>query len=311
MTEPRRVLVTGASGFIGRHALGPLVRRGFEVHAVTSREPPPHAASDVRWHRADLLAPVEHRELLAAVAPTHLLHLAWYAEHGRFWTSTENLRWAAATIALVQAFADGGGGRAVLAGSCAEYRWGDPGPCVEGVTPLEPATLYGTCKNATRAVLEAAAGALAIELAWGRVFFLHGPGEAPGRLVASVARALLAGERAATGDGTQIRDFLHVDDVAGAFAALLDSRVSGAVNIGSGEGRPLRDVIRAIGAVTGREDLLDIGALAPRRGDPEALVADVSRLRDEVGFVPAIGLEEGIERTVQWWRGAIAGGRHG
>ncbi len=76
-------------------------------------------------------------------------------------------------------------------------------------------------------MLEAAAPELAIELAWGRVFFLYGPGEAPGRLVASVARALLAGERAATGDGTQIRDFLHVDDVAGAFAALLDSDVTG------------------------------------------------------------------------------------
>ena len=307
MTGPRRVLVTGASGFIGRHVLGPLVRRGFEVHAITSRDtPPPQAPVDVTWHRADLLKLGEQSELLAAIAPTHLLHLAWYAEHGRFWTSTENLRWAAATIALVQAFADGGGRRAVLAGSCAEYRWGDPGPCVEGVTPLEPATLYGTCKNATRAVLEAAAGELGIELAWGRVFFLHGPGEAPGRLVASVARALLAGERAATGDGTQVRDFLHVDDVAGAFAALLDSSVSGAVNIGSGEGRTLRDVIHAIGAATGREDLLDIGALAPRPGDPDALVADVSRLRDEVGFVPAIGLEEGIARTVEWWRARTA-----
>jgi nucleoside-diphosphate-sugar epimerase len=311
MTAPRRVLVTGASGFIGRHVLAPLVRRGFEVHAVTSREPAPHASPDVRWHRADLLAPGEHRELLAAVAPTDLLHLAWYAEHGRFWTSTENLRWAAATIALVQAFADGGGRRAVLAGSCAEYRWGDRDPCVEGVTPLEPATLYGTCKNATRAVLEAAAGELAIELAWGRVFFLYGPGEAPGRLVAAVARALVQGERVATGDGTQIRDFLHVGDVAEAFAALLDGSVSGAVNIGSGEGRPLRDVIDAVGVATGRADLLDIGALAPRPGDPEELVADVARLRDEVGFVPAIGLEDGIARTVQWWRGAIAGARHG
>jgi nucleoside-diphosphate-sugar epimerase len=302
MTEPRRVLVTGASGFIGRHALEPLGRRGFEVHAVTSGAPPAHAPPQVRWHRADLLAPGEHRELLAAVAPTHLLHFAWYAEHGRFWTSTENLRWAAATIALVQAFAEHGGRRAVLAGTCAEYRWGDPGPRIEGVTPLEPATLYGTAKNATRAVLQAAAGELGIELAWGRVFFLYGPGEAPGRLVAAVARALIAGQRAPTGDGTQIRDFMHVADVAGAFAALLDSPVTSAVNIGSGAGRPLGDVIAAIGVATGRPDLLDVGALAARPGEPEELVASVARLRDEVGFAPAIGLDEGIGRTVDWWR---------
>jgi nucleoside-diphosphate-sugar epimerase len=308
MTAPRRVLVTGATGFIGRHALAPLARRGCEVHAVTSGAPPARAGPDVRWHRADLLAPGEHRELLAAVAPTHLLHFAWYAEHGRFWTSTENLRWAAATIALVQAFAEHGGRRAVLAGTCAEYRWGDPGPRTEGVTPLEPATLYGTAKNATRAVLEAGAPELGIELAWGRVFFLYGPGEDPRRLVASVIRALLAGERAPTSDGRQVRDFLHAADVAGAFAALLDSPVTGPVNVGSGDARPLLDVITAIGAATGRPDLLDVGALAPRAGDPEELVADVARLREEVGFVAAIGLEEGIERTVAWWRTVVGDG---
>ncbi|MGI8730953.1 MAG: NAD-dependent epimerase/dehydratase family protein, partial [Solirubrobacteraceae bacterium] len=241
-------------------------------------------------------------ELLAACAPTHLLHLAWYAEHGRFWTSTENLRWVAATIALVQAFAEHGGERAVLAGTCAEYRWGAVGPCVEGVTPLEPATLYGTAKHATRAVLQTAAEELGIALGWGRVFFLYGPGEAPGRLVAAVARALVAGERAPTGDGAQVRDLLHVDDAAGAFAALLDSPVTGAANIGSGEGRRLLDVIEEIARAAGRSDLLDIGALPARAGDPAELVAEVARLRDEVGFVPAIELRAGIEQTVGWWR---------
>ena len=303
MTAPRRVLVTGASGFIGRHALAPLVRRGFDVHAVTSRPAPPaDSPAEVTWHRADLLDARTHRELLAAAAPSDLLHLAWYAEHGRFWTSPENLRWSAATIGLVQAFAERGGRRVVGAGSCAEYRWGDRGPCVEDVTPLEPATLYGAAKHATHTLLCAAAGELGIELAWGRVFFLYGPGEAPGRLVASIARALLAGERAPTGDGRQVRDVMHVTDVAGAFAALLDSGVTGAVNIGAGEGRPLRAVIEAVGAAAGRPELLDVGALAPRPGDPDELVADVGRLRDEVGFVPTIGLEEGIARTVAWWR---------
>lgn len=299
----QRVLVTGASGFIGRHVLAPLQERGFEVHAVTSHAvPPADTTQGVRWHRVDLLDAGAHDELLAAATPSHLLHLAWYAEHGRFWSSTENVRWVSATLALVQAFAAAGGTRAVLAGSCAEYRWGEPGPCIEDVTPLEPATLYGTAKHATHAVLRAAAPELGIECAWGRVFFLYGPDEAAGRLVASVARALVAGQRAATGEGTQLRDFMHVADVARAFAGLLGSKVTGAVNIGSGQARPVRDVIEAIAAAAGRGDLLDVGALPARPGDPAELFADATRLRDEVGFVPEIALHDGIERTVDWWR---------
>ncbi len=307
MTVPaRRVLVTGATGFIGRHALAPLVASGFDVHAVTSGPLPTPAAKDrgrATWHRADLLSAGDADELLAAVRPTDLLHLAWYAEHGRFWTSTENLRWVAATLELVQAFARHGGRRAVLAGSCAEYRWGAPGPCVEATTPLDPATLYGTCKRATHAVLAASAGELGIELAWGRVFFLYGPHETPTRLVASVIRSLLAGEPAKTSDGRQIRDFLHVSDVACAFAALLHGSATGAVNVASGEARPLRDVIDAIGAATGRPELLDVGALPARANEPDELYADIARLRDEVGFTPALGLADGVARTVEWWRG--------
>lgn len=300
----KTVLVTGASGFIGRHALEPLIARGFEVHGVTSGAAPRMTPPNVIWERADLLDPVARAEVLRAVEPTHLLHLAWYTEHARFWTSVENLRWAAATIALVQAFAEGGGRRAVLAGSCAEYRWGLRGSCIESATPLEPATLYGTAKNATRAVLDAAADELGIAFAWGRVFFLYGPNEAPNRLVASVARALLAGERAPTGPGTQVRDFLHVADAGRAFAVLMDTPLSGAVNIASGKGLQVRDVIAAIGAASARSDLLDVGALPARNGEPAELVADVTRLRGELGFVPAIDWEDGINRTVAWWREA-------
>lgn len=306
MSEPR-VLVTGASGFVGRWTLEPLLAAGYEVHAVCRREPPP-APAGVRWQRADLLAPDGHDALLAEVAPTHLLHLAWHAEHTSFWTSAENVRWAAATLALVHAFAAHGGNRVAVAGTCAEYRWGDAGRCVEGITPLEPATLYGVAKHATHTLLDAAQDGLGIELAWGRIFLLYGPGEAPQRLVAAVASALVAGERAATGDGTQVRDFLHVGDVGAALVALLDSPVCGAVNIGSGVGLALLEVITEIGVAVGRPDLLDVGALASRPGDPAQLVADVTRLRDEVGFVPSFELRDGIEQTVAWWRDALAAG---
>ena len=294
--DSRRVLVTGATGLIGSRVVGPLVASGFEVHAV-ARDVPADAPGDVTWHAADLLDDAQRAGVVQRAGATHLLHLAWYAEHGRFWEAPQNVAWTAATVRLAQEFAAAGGRRAVVAGSCAEYEWGAAGVLAEDAV-VRPATLYGTCKDATRRVAER----LVPQLAWGRVFFLYGPGEHPARLVASIARAVVAGERAPLSAGTQRRDFLHVDDVAGAFAALVASDVTGPVNVGSGDAVSVLEIARAIAEAGGRPDLLDVGALKQRPGDPPQIVADVARLRDEVGWTPQIRLREGLAATVQWWR---------
>ena len=88
----KSVLLTGASGFIGRHCLAPLLSRGYEVHAISSRTAR-RPLADVHWHIADLLDYSQITELVREVKPAHLLHLAWYAEPGRYWQAPENLRW--------------------------------------------------------------------------------------------------------------------------------------------------------------------------------------------------------------------------
>jgi nucleoside-diphosphate-sugar epimerase len=311
-----RVLVTGASGFIGRHLLPACLRAGHEVHAVSSHALAsdhrlPSSREEVCWHQADLLDPGEAASLVARVRPELLVHLAWYAEHGAFWTAPENVRWVESSLALVRAFAAAGGRRVVIAGTCAEYDWaaiGSVGPerplprCHELRTPTGAHTLYGTCKWAANVVAERYAASVDVELAYGRVFFLYGPDEQPGRLVAQVARSLLAGERVATSDGHQIRDFLHVEDVAGAFAAILQSDVLGAVNIASGEPLTVREVIESIAVLVGRQELVDWGAHPRPKGDPEVLLADVTRLRQEVGFAGRVSLADGLAAAVAWWR---------
>jgi len=287
-----------------------LVRRGHEVHAVSAR--PREGASDVVWHAADLLQADAAHEVVERARPELMLHLAWYAEHGRFWTSVENVRWVEATLRLLRAFAARDGRRVALAGTCAEYEWSvEGGVCSEEDTPLRPATLYGVSKHATRAVSQALADEAGFELAWGRIFFLYGPGEAGTRLVPSVVQPLLEGEPAAVSEGSQVRDFLHVDDVAEAFVALLESDVCGPVNIGSGEGVAVRQVIELIGEITGRSDLIRFGTVARRLDEPATLVAGVRRLRDEVGFRPHIELGDGIAATIAWWqdqrRSAVGG----
>jgi nucleoside-diphosphate-sugar epimerase len=294
-----RVLVTGASGFIGPHALRPLVEAGHEVHAVARRRPPADGLAGVTWHQADLLE--RPADVVAELAPERLLHLAWCTQ-APVWTDIANVRWVEATLALVRAFAAAGGARAVLTGTCAEYEWGGAGSYDERRSPLRPATLYGIAKHATRTVVEAAAGELDIETAWGRVFFLYGPGESENRLVPAITAALIRGEPARTGPGELRRDYLHVADAGAALAALVDADVQGAVNIASGEGPQLRALAEQIARIVGRDDLLEVGALPPRPGDPEELIADVTRLRDEVGFEPRVELADGLASTVAWWR---------
>ena len=90
----RKILLTGASGFIGRHCIEPLIARGYDVHAVSSR-PAPRDAGGATWHHADLLQPNDARALLSEIAPTHLLHLAWYVVPGKLISSPENFTWVA------------------------------------------------------------------------------------------------------------------------------------------------------------------------------------------------------------------------
>ena len=303
----RRVLVTGASGFIGAQALDPLISRGFEVHAI-SRRPQP-SREGVEWRQADLLSAESRRAVIERVRPSHLLHFAWFAEHGRYWSAPENASWADATNALLREFADVGGRRAVLAGTCAEYDWAAGPVLSEADTPLRPATVYGREKDRARRSAEAAAARHGLSLAWGRIFFVFGPGEDPRRLTASVAQALLEGRPAECTAGEQRRDFMHTRDLGNAFAALLASGVTGPVNVASGRTVSVADLVHALARAAGRIDLVRLGARERSPGDPDAIEADVGRLRDEVGWQPELDLETAAKETIDWWAARVTSPR--
>lgn len=295
-----KVLITGATGFIGRYCVRALLRSGHEVHLVSrGRQTLPHRM--LSWHQANLFDDLAVSRIIQKVKPEALLHLAWEATPGQFWNSDENVRWVQATLSLLRAYASVGGGRVVMAGSCAEYAWQED-TFDELTSPLAPTSLYGTCKMAVFRIVESLAEQWGMSFAWGRVFFLFGPGEPIERLVPSVINRLLNGEAALCTHGNQIRDYLYVDDVAQAFVAILDSDIKGAVNIGSGTPVALRDIIMEIGRLTGRPDLIEFGGLPERQSDPPVIVASTRRLTNEVKYCPTTSLQCGLESSVSWLR---------
>lgn len=281
----RRVLVTGASGFIGRAAVSALQARGFDVHGVNHQT-------------VDLLDADAVDALFAAVRPSHVLHLAWTTTPGAYWTCADNARWQAAGVRLAAAAT---GARLVIAGTCAEYDWTGNATCDERDV-CKPATPYGQAKLA----LQQQVAAVHDNAAWARIFLPFGPFEARPRLVPSVINALLDRQPARCSPGVHVRDFLYVEDVGSALAALVDSALTGVVNVASGTGVPVRDVVLGLQARIGGE--VDFEARSLPAGEPPALIAAVHRLRDELGWTPTFTLDEGLDRTVAWWRRARAGG---
>jgi nucleoside-diphosphate-sugar epimerase len=232
------------------------------------------------------------------------LHLAWFVEPGKLITDASTLAWVAASLDLIRAFREAGGERCVVSGSCYEYDW-RYGFCAEDVTPCEPDTLYGAAKDSLRRTFLAYGATSGLSGAWGRAFFMYGPRENPARLVSSVILSLLKGTPAKSSHGLQVRDYLHIQDVADGLVALFASPAKGAYNIAAGTPVTIREIVELLGKITGRGDLLQIGALPARANDAPLVLGDTRRTLADTGWKPALSLEAGLSATVEWWRGQM------
>ncbi|HEX4369454.1 MAG TPA: NAD-dependent epimerase/dehydratase family protein [Rhodopila sp.] len=287
MNAPR-VLLTGASGFVGRQVIGPLLERAYEVHAVGNTVTDPRA----RWYRADLLDQGARRQLVAAVRPDAVLHCAWVTRPGVYWTSPLNLDWVAASLDLARLAADQGARRMLMVGSCAEYDWRSlPARPWREDDLCRPGSLYGTAKDSLHRLMAAFAVQAEIGLVWARLFHLYGPYEAPSRLVPSLLGALREARRPEIGPGEAVRDFMHVADAGRALAHLLMSATSGAVNVASGQPIAVGALAGLAARSAGRPDLLAVSVRAT--AEPLAMLASTTKLR-ATGYMPSIALEDGL-----------------
>lgn len=294
----RRILITGASGFLGWHCCEAFAAAGWDVIALSRSGRAPEAVAE--RIKCDLLDVDDMRRTVGKTKASHLLHMAWHDGPRDRWVSPANLDWAAASIQLARTFAETVGERFILAGSCAQYDW-TAGPILsEADTPLNPASLYGAAKVATSQLLDAAQTALGLSIVEARVFFCYGPGEPAGRLLPDLITGLRAGNPVDCTDGLQMRDYLHAGDIARAIETVAASNLTGAVNIASGEGVAVRDLIEEVARQLGRPDLPQFGKIKRAPNDPLEIYGEVKRLRG-LGFQPQFDLKSGIADTLSRW----------
>jgi nucleoside-diphosphate-sugar epimerase len=269
MAEP--VLLTGATGFVGRAVLAELVTRGIPVHAVSRRPRPPQPG--VVWHEADLLAADGRERLIAACPARRLVHCAWDVEHGVFWTSPANALWHEASLDLARRLMARSGKRIFALGTCAEYDALAAGPWNE-TRPVAPATPYGQAKASLHIALSELCGDA---LTWARLFHLYGPGEDRRRLIPALTDALRAGRTFRVRSSGLLRDMASTAHVARCLVGLLEAGAKGDFDVGSGQPRTLGALARIVALALGLPGLPRLSH-DPDPGDPPRMAPELRRL---------------------------------
>jgi dTDP-6-deoxy-L-talose 4-dehydrogenase (NAD+) len=292
-----RILLTGATGFIGNKTAEVAIAAGHEVLALCR-----NAGSTSRLPKGchvaiGSLASPPWAEI-EAFAPETAIHLAWIATPSIYLQSPENQQLVTESIALFQGLMDRGVSHLIGTGTCIEYAPSDA-PLIEDRSPLGPTSPYAASKVETCAQQQKLADQAGIAWSWARIFYPYGEGEHGDRLPSRLIRQLSAGETLSLRTPDSIKDYIHVDDVASALLQVAERRVVGAVNIGTGVGVRIEDLAQLIADILERDKSLVLASPTPQADPFPVTVAETTKLR-ATGWQPTIDLGTGLRRLCQF-----------
>ena len=256
--------------------------------------------NDVAFIHSDFtgLSLATTRAAFRAFSPDVVVHAAWDGVAGALrnaaWQEARNVP---ATYELLMLSADVGASHFIGLGSQAEY-----GPCSGRISenqPLCPTTLYGSAKVAACAMTQKAAMARGVKHSWLRVFSTYGAGSEPTWVLPMAASTIARGVVPDLTCCEQRWEFLHVSDAARAVVAVGERGATGAFNLGSGDARPLRDVLLALRDRIDPTATPNFGAVAYRPDQVMYLEADIARLQSATGWSPATTLESGLDEIAR------------
>ena len=298
-----KVFITGASGFVGSNLVRALLEKGDDISIFVLPNDPLDNLRGLEDRLnimiGDLGDTAELTRQLRNVVPDACVHLAWYAEPGDYLRSPKNLVALQNSLSLLQILADTGCEKVIMAGTCAEYdlRVG----YLSEESPTRAETIYAASKLAMSILGHQFSQHLGIHFTWARIFYLYGPNENPRRFVPAAILAIKSGLEFSSTPGEQVRDYLHVADVAAAFVHLLENSEGGIYNISSGRPVTIRKILELIAQIMQQPDLMRLGALPYREWEPMFVCGDNRRLRS-LGWKPVFSLEQGLKQTCDWWQ---------
>ena len=268
------VLLTGATGFVGRQILKALSECDIKVRVVIREGTQSRLANleaiESIVTTADLFAENSAWWANACQGIDTVIHAAWYAEPGQYLQSAKNLDCLTGTLQLAKGAAQSKVRRFIGIGTCFEYDLTQG--MLSAQTPLRPITPYAGAKAAAFMALSQGLPQQDVEFAWCRLFYLHGDGEDARRLVPYLRTQFTAGEPAELTSGNQIRDFLDVSEAGRMIVNMALSHLQGPVNICSGIPITVRQLAEQIADEYGRRDLLKFGVRSDNLVDPFCVV---------------------------------------
>lgn len=295
-----RVIITGGSGFLAPYVAHSLRARGFDVVLVSRAAQFSNEMAEIHRESCDSNDFAQATILMKRYEPTHLLNLGWYTAPGKFWSSGENLRSLASNLVMTQAFVESGGSNVVSAGSCAEYLL--DGSLLHEGSVTEERSLYATSKAALRRVVNRYLDDFGVRCAWGRLFYVYGPGEPPDKFVSWAGRSLLNSTTVELSQPDRRLDYIHVKDAAAAYATLVDSVLSGDYNVCSASPITPRIIVETMAR--------NIGFCHPIREKPNLapspqpdVVAAPSRLLAKSDWNVNVTEEDGLKESIDRLKG--------
>lgn len=301
----KRAVITGAGGFIGRNLTRRLLQENVQVYGIDIEAAQGRILADsgVTPLFVDIGDKKELSNILKVAQPEVFYHLAWAGVS----TDVKNeVGMQASNIPLamtvLEACGEAGCRHVIIPGSASEYAY--CGETISGKNAPAPGDAYAAAKAAAQVLCQWYARQRGLNLNWLLIGSIYGPGRNDSNILTYTIKALLRGERTEYSKLEQMWDYIYIDDLIEALYLLgLHGKPDSVYPVGSGTARPLAEYVRAVQRAVAPDAPLGIGALPYKLGSrPDHSVLDISRLREDTGFAPKVPFEEGIERTIAYFR---------